>query len=90
MYYKNQPIGLKVMISTMRDESLFFLVKREEGKRIKVEKLILQLTFFTYLRAYLLKFDQERSSDGEFNYASNEYPLDILLIDQIVSKLRNT
>ena len=26
-------------------------------------------------------FDREHSLDGEFNYASNEYPLGILLVD---------
>ena len=35
-------------------------------------------------------FDQEHSLDGEFNSASNEYPLDILLADPNARKMRNT
>ena len=35
-------------------------------------------------------FDQESSLDAELNYASNEYPLGILLMGPSTPKTRNT
>ena len=35
-------------------------------------------------------FKQEQSLDGEYNSASNEYPLGILLVDPVPQKTRNT
>ena len=35
-------------------------------------------------------FDRESSLDAELNYASNEYPLGILLTDPATPKTRNT
>ena len=35
-------------------------------------------------------FEWEQSLDGEFKYASNEYPLKMLFVDPIPQKMRNT
>ena len=49
-----------------------------------MEKEKKKLLFCSYFRHISLFFysnsDQERSLDAELNYASNEYPLDILLM----------
>ena len=58
----------------------------EEEKK----KTTFLFVFSTYLPVFLLKLDWESSLDAELNYASNEYPLGILLTDPATPKTRNT
>ena len=51
-------------------------------------------TFFVHIfdisMCFYSNFDQESSLDAELNSASNEYPLDILLMGPATPKTRNT
>ena len=53
------------------------------------EKTTFLFVFSTYFPVFYSNFDQESSLDAELNYASNEYPLGILLMGPSTPKSRN-
>ena len=56
--------------------------------------IIKKLLFWSYFRhislCFYSNFNWERLLDAELNFASNEYPLDILLAGPSTQKIRNT
>ena len=54
------------------------------------KKLLFVFVFSTYLPVFYSNFDRESSLDVEFDFASNEYPHFILLMDPATPKTRNT
>ena len=55
------------------------------------EKNYFFCSYFQHISlCFYSNFDQESSLDVELNYASNEYPLSILLTDLATPKIRNT
>ena len=55
-----------------------------------IKKLFFLFVFSTYPPCFYSNFDWESSLDAELNYASNEYPLNILLMGPASPKKRNT
>ena len=55
-----------------------------------IKKLLFLFVFSTYLPFFYSNFDRESSLDVELDYASNEYPLGILLAGLSTPKTRNT
>ena len=54
------------------------------------KKILFSLYFRHISLCFYSNFDQESLLDAELNFASNEYPLDILLKDPPTPKTRNT
>ena len=55
------------------------------------KKKLLFCLYFRHISPFLYSnFDQKSSLDAELNSASNEYPLDILLMNPATPKTRNT
>ena len=61
---------------------------------IKKNKQVKKLLFNSYFQLismwFYSNFNRDHLLDGEFNSTSNEYPLDILLVDPAPWKMRNT
>ena len=55
-----------------------------------IKKTTFLFVFSTYLLVFYSNFDPESSLDVELNSASNEYLLDIILMDLATPKTRNT
>ena len=54
------------------------------------EKLFFWFIFSTYFRVFYSNFNRDSSLDAKLNSSSNEYPLDILLMDPSTAKTINT
>ena len=64
------------------------MVKTVKNKQVK--NYFLNSYFQLIFMWFYSNFDREHSLDWEFNSASNEYPVGILLVDPTTQNTRNT